>query len=146
MSLTSFVPQRAPISANEVKSSGELKKGYRVDKMHRRMTPADHISIATKCGVGNNKPAVYKLIQSKIFLPTVCLEYFNKTSGARKPLVPALGAATCLLKKKKDENMKNNQTGTSYFFLSLKISSTDGFTLFASLRLDKNSPLLFVRP
>lgn len=47
-------------------SSAELKKGNRLERMVRSMTPADQMSILVLCSV-----------------------HLKRTSGARKPLVPA---------------------------------------------------------
>ena len=52
-----------------VTSSGALKKGYVRDKTHSMITPHAHISTAV-----------------------VWCSYFNRTSGGRKPGVPALAA------------------------------------------------------
>lgn len=45
-SFTAFVPNRATICANAVRSSGARKKGYRPDNRQRNITPHDHISTA----------------------------------------------------------------------------------------------------
>lgn len=50
-------------------SSAELKKGKRLERIVRRITPADQMSILVSCAV-----------------------HLKSTSGARKPLVPALFA------------------------------------------------------
>lgn len=57
------------ISTRASTSSAELKNGNRRPSSVSRMTPADHISILVVCDV-----------------------HLNKTSGARKPRVPALFA------------------------------------------------------
>lgn len=64
-----FDPNIVVISAKAVQSSGEWKKGWVPLRIHNIITPLAQISIAG-----------------------VCEGYFNKTSGARKPGVPALGA------------------------------------------------------
>jgi len=44
--IISLTPQMAMISASEVMSSGEEKKGYRPDNMESSMTPMDQTSTA----------------------------------------------------------------------------------------------------
>lgn len=60
-------PNKDAISIMASTSSAELKKGNRWQRMVNSITPADHISIFVVCAV-----------------------HLKRTSGARKPLVPAL--------------------------------------------------------
>ena len=66
---TCAVPSSDDSSANAVISSGARKKGYDLDKMQSKMIPTAHRSTAV-----------------------VCAGYLRRTSGGRKPGVPALAA------------------------------------------------------
>lgn len=48
VAFNSSEPKTVMISARAVKSSGALKNGYMRDRMHRKITPAAHMSTAER--------------------------------------------------------------------------------------------------